>query len=287
MTKVSIIVLNWNGEELIEGCLSSIVENTDSPDYEIIVVDNGSTDGSLDIIEKKFPQVRLIKNKENMGFSYGNNQAFEMSDGDYVFLLNNDSRILEKNWLTELLKIAESDRRVAVVGCSLNVPGENNKITVKEVHNTVGTMLIRKDVIEKIGNFDAENFSPIYGEETDWNYRARSVGYKILQTSIPMAHMDSVTTKKGFGEEFQYILINTNRLKAMLYNLSFFGFIKRIPGLGLIFVQSFKQGYTLWLLKSYWNNIKNWRNILEERGKRKKISKKLIEEQRRAGEAWF
>jgi GT2 family glycosyltransferase len=287
MKKVSIIVTNWNGKELIEGCLRSIIENTDYPDYEIIVVDNGSTDGSVEMLERDFPQVRLIKNKQNMGFGYANNQAFKIAKGEYVFLLNNDSRIVEKNWLRELLEIAESDHRIAVVGCSLNVLKENKKITFKEVHNTVGTMLIRKDVIEKIGDFDTENFSPIYGEETDWNYRARSVGYKIIKTSVPMIHMDSVTTKKGFGAEFQYVLINTNRLKAMLYNLSFIDFMKRIPGLGLIFVQSFEQRTTLWLLKSYWNNIKNFKNIMKERWKRKKIAKKLRMEQKEIGEEWF
>lgn len=280
MTGVSIIVTNWNGKGLIESCLKSIIKNTDYPDYELIVVDNGSIDGSVEIIEKDFPKVRLIKNKQNMGFGYANNQAFKIARGDHVFLLNNDSRIVKRNWLKELLKIAESDSRIAVVGCSLNVQEEDKETTFKEVHNTVGTMLIRKDVIKKIGDFDAENFSPIYGEETDWNYRAKNMGYKIIKTSVPMVHMDSITTKKELGEDFQYVLMNTNRLKAMLYNLSFSDFMKRIPGLGLIFVQSFEQRTTLLLLKSYWNNIKIGKNIMKERKKRRENASKLIKDQK-------
>jgi hypothetical protein len=287
--KVSIIILNWNGKELTRNCLRSIRENTDYPNYEIIVVDQGSTDGSVEMLEREFPEVRLIKNKENLGFAGGNNQAMKIAKGDYFFLLNNDT-LVTKGWLSSVVEIMDSDNRVASVGSTLVAPEHqlNEGIKSDREKDTVcgAAMLMRRKVVERIGAFDAENFSPIYGEETDWNYRARRVGYKVIETSKSrIVHLGSVSTKKQNPD--QYLLLNTHRLKAMLYNDSPLSFLKRIPGLGLIFLRSFNEGNTLLLLRSYWNNIKNWRNILQERKKRKEITKKLRAEQRRVGEAWF
>lgn len=287
MKKVSIIILNWNGKELTRACLNSINENTDYPNYEVIVVDNGSTDGSVEILQKEFPDIKLIKNKKNLGFGRGNNQGMEAAEGDYFFLLNNDT-LLTKGWLTNAIEIMEADNTVASVG-SLLIPqdAQINENIDRDKDTVCGAaMLMKRKVVERIGAFDVENFSPIYGEETDWNYRARKIGYKVIETTKSrVIHFGSVSTKKQNPN--QYLLLNTHRLKAMLYNDSPLSFIKRIPGLGLIFVRSFPEGTTLLLLRSYWNNFKNWRNILQERKKRKEIAKKLRAEQRRVGGSWF
>ena len=287
--KVSIIVLNWNGKELTRACLKSILKNTRYPNYEIIVVDNGSIDGSVEMLEKEFPQVKLIKNKENKGFAGGNNQAMEIAEGDYFFLLNNDT-LVTKGWLEKAVEIMESDNRVASVGSTLLPPGAPlNGVGGKDKErDTVcgAAMLMKRKVVERIGALDADNFSPIYGEETDWNYRARNIGYKVIETQkSKVIHIGSVATKKQNPN--QYVLLNTHRLKAMLYNDSPMRFLKRIPGLGLIFVNSIREGMTIPLLRSYWNNIRNWRNILQERKRRRKIIKKLKDEQQKVGEAWF
>lgn len=289
MKKVSIIILNWNGKELTRACLNSIKKNTEYPNYEIIVVDNGSTDGSVEMLEKDFPEVRLVKNRENLGFGGGNNQGIEIAKGDYLFLLNNDT-LVTKGWLSSAVEIMESNSKVASVGSALVAPKAqlNDGVNFDKEKDTVcgAAMLMKRKVVERIGAFDVENFSPIYGEETDWNYRARNVGYKVIETSRSrVVHLGSVSTKKQNPD--QYLLLNTHRLKAMLYNDSPLSFLKRIPGLGLIFLRSFGEGMTLLLFRSYWNNLKSWRNILEERRKRKEINRKLRDEQRRVGGAWF
>jgi GT2 family glycosyltransferase len=99
---ISIVVLNWNGKEITEECLNSIKKQT-FKDYEIILVDNNSTDGSSEYLKKRFPKINLIQNKENYGYAKGNNIGIKKAKGDYVLILNNDI-ILDKNFLKELDK---------------------------------------------------------------------------------------------------------------------------------------------------------------------------------------
>ncbi|MDI6654718.1 MAG: glycosyltransferase family 2 protein [Candidatus Hydrothermarchaeota archaeon] len=292
MKKVSIIILNWNGKELTKNCLNSIRERTEYPDYEVIVVDNGSTDGSVEMLEREFPEVKLIKNDRNLGFGRGNNQGMEIAQGEYFFLLNNDT-LVTRGWLTNAVEIMESDNRIASVGSTLIPPSEVGQVEYIQrgkdrQRDTVcgAAMLMKRKAAKRIGMFDVENFSPIYGEETDWHYRARALGYTVIETKKSVVvHIGSVATKKQNPN--QYLLLNTHRLKAMLYNDSPVSFLKRIPGLGLVFIHSINERMTMLLLKSYWNNIKNWRNILKERKKRKEIARRLREEQERVGEEWF
>ena len=85
---VSIIILNWNGRELTKSCLESIRKNTDYSNYEIIVIDQGSKDNSIELFEKEFPEVRLFKNNKNIGFSAGNNLGFRNANGKYLSLIH-------------------------------------------------------------------------------------------------------------------------------------------------------------------------------------------------------
>jgi GT2 family glycosyltransferase len=94
-TDVSIVIVNWNVRDLLRDCITSIYEETEEISFEIIVVDNASSDGSVDMIKKEFPQIKLIKNKENVGFSKANNQAIKLSKGKYILMLNPDTVVLE------------------------------------------------------------------------------------------------------------------------------------------------------------------------------------------------
>lgn len=187
---VSIIILNWNKKDLTRNCLNSILKNTEYPYYEIIVVDNGSNDGSPQMIKNEYPMVKLIENKRNLGFSKGNNIGIKYSKGDYIFLLNNDTEVTN-NWLNSAVKVANSSSKIGIVGCKLLFPdgkiqhaggwmderamghlygygevdkGQYNKIY--EVEFVSGAaMLIKKEVIDKIGLLD-EGFSPAYKEKS-------------------------------------------------------------------------------------------------------------------------
>lgn len=104
---VSIIILNYNGRELLRTCLDSVLKNSyPKSGYEVILVDNASTDGSASFVEKHFPSVKVIRSSENLGFTGGNNLGLEHAKGSYIVLLNSDTRV-EKEWLQELVKAAK------------------------------------------------------------------------------------------------------------------------------------------------------------------------------------
>ncbi|MCK4352495.1 glycosyltransferase family 2 protein [candidate division WOR-3 bacterium] len=119
LPKVSIIILDWNGGKDIIECLKSI-KGINYTNYELIVVDNASFDNSVNLIREKFPNIRIIQNKENLGFAGGMNTGIVQSvkckvQSDYVLLLNQDT-IVGKNFLKELVKVAESDPKIGIVG---------------------------------------------------------------------------------------------------------------------------------------------------------------------------
>ncbi|MBI5184629.1 MAG: glycosyltransferase family 2 protein [Nitrospinae bacterium] len=276
---VSIIILNLNGYEITRDCLRSVEKNTVYPNYEILLIDNGSTDGSAERLKAEFPQIHLLKNEFNKGFAYGVNQGYREGRGHYLFHLNNDTEVTE-GWIEEALKTLESDPKIALAGCT-----EINKEQLDDPHalrklkgrrdRTVMTVpvawVLRKKTIEEIGYLDAEHFSPIYGEEMDWNYRARSKGYKIMRSArCLIAHYHSVTSKANLGKEKTYLLANTHRLRSMLINLNMFQLVRYAPGLALIFFNSFREGLAVALLKSYWRNILDLPMIMEQRRRRKK-----------------
>jgi GT2 family glycosyltransferase len=103
---VSVIIVNYNGRGFLQSCLESLY-NQSYPDFELIIVDNGSTDESVQFIRKSFPSVVIIENKENLGFAIGNNQGIKVAKGKYIALLNNDT-VVDRDWLKNLVTVAES-----------------------------------------------------------------------------------------------------------------------------------------------------------------------------------
>lgn len=121
--QVSIIIVNWNTKDLLRNCLRSIYSNTPALEFEVFVVDNSSSDGSVDMVESEFPEVNLIKNEENLGYSKANNQAIKISKGKYILLLNPDTLILDKA-INKTVDFLEANTNVGVAGCkTLNPDG--------------------------------------------------------------------------------------------------------------------------------------------------------------------
>lgn len=240
--KISIIVLNWNGKEDTIECLESL-KKLDYPNYEIIAVDNGSTDGSPRVLRERFPYITLIENDENLGFAEGSNvamkHALEKGTG-YVFLLNNDT-IVDKGLLKELVKVAESDPKIGVVGPKIyfydnpkmiwSTGGTINFVKGKADPIGIGVtdegqfdklddrdcisgcaLLAKREVLDKVGLFDPIYFA--YYEEIDWCVKAMKAGYKM--TYVPKArlwHKVSQSTRKD--DSFRAYLYTRNRLIFM------------------------------------------------------------------------
>ncbi|NMB87747.1 MAG: glycosyltransferase family 2 protein [Chloroflexi bacterium] len=206
---VAIIILNWNGKADTLACLESVFQ-MDYPAYRVLVVDNGSTDGSGKLIRERFPAVRLIENGANLGFVGGNNVALQevLADGDeYALLLNNDTEVAP-GFLAPMVAALEADPQAGIAGptiCYYNEPGiiwsAGGSIDWKkgitrmigldeantgqygtapgEVDFVTGcALLIKTRVVRQIGGLEEKFFA--YYEETEWCVRARNAGYHCL-----------------------------------------------------------------------------------------------------------
>lgn len=254
--KVSIIILNRDGKEFIIPCLKSVLK-TEYPNFEVIVVDNGSKDGSPQIIEKKFGRqknFKLIKSPINLGFAGGNNRGGESASGVYLMFLNNDTKV-RKEWLKSLIKAAESyprfgagspkqlslvkKERIDALGGTLDRFGWSKKEgykekdqgqydQMKEVFYAQGScLLVKKNLFEKVGRFDEDYV--IYYEEVDLCWRIRLFGYKVL--FIPQSviyHFGGGWQKKQPKNPFFYLL-RRNHLMTLMKNYNGFNLIKRLP----------------------------------------------------------
>lgn len=210
--KVSVVILNWNGENFLRKFLPVVVENTIQDDVEIVVADNASTDGSVEYVAKNFPKVRTIILDKNYGFAGGYNQALERVDADYYVLLNSDVEVAV-GWLSPLMSYMDGHKDVAA--CQPKILSYNNKSkfeyagaaggfidflgypfcrgrilgeveedkgqydTVKDVFWATGAcLMIRSEVFKKLGGFDAEFFAHM--EEIDLCWRMRSRNMRII-----------------------------------------------------------------------------------------------------------
>lgn len=221
MPKVHIIILNWNGLKDTLECLDSVLK-LDYPDFEVIVVDNCSSDGSVETIRRKYPQVILIENSRNLGFTGGNNVAmkYAMKAGaDYVWLLNNDT-VVEPDSLMKLVDGAEQSQEIGLVCPAIYHYDSPDKIQFigayvdfshfsvtavtdpKELetpsvrHNLFlwGTaLLIKRKVIETVGYLSEKYFA--YAEDRDYSFRVLRANFRtIVSLDAHIFHKGSKST---------------------------------------------------------------------------------------------
>ncbi|WP_407118082.1 glycosyltransferase family 2 protein [Bradyrhizobium sp. LMG 9283] len=213
---VSIIIVNWNTRCLLAQCLGSVaIEMSSRVRFEVIVVDNASTDGSCEMVRREFPDVKLIVNSENRGFAAANNQALAVAQGRYVLLLNSDTIVLDRA-IEKTIAFADRYLDTAVIGCRVLNQDRSLQSTcfmfpsllnwflhatylyqlfprsrffgrermtwwarndVREVDVVTGCyMLVRRDAIDQVGPLDERFF--MYAEETDWCLRFVAKGWK-------------------------------------------------------------------------------------------------------------
>ena len=214
---LSIIIVNFNARAYLEDCLRSIEENTRATPYETFVVDNGSADGSCEMVRLEFPWVHLIENEQNVGFSCANNQAMRLSRGEFVLLLNNDTLVLPRA-IDTMVDIIRARPEVGVVGCTLRnsdmsvqisfgrMISMRNELVLKLMSDRYkrgnrlvqrylelrsrrehtpdwvsgACLLARAEALCAVDLMD-ENFF-MYTEEVDLCHRIRQLGYQVLYT---------------------------------------------------------------------------------------------------------
>jgi len=118
---LSIIIVSFNTKELLKSCLNSVIGSSKEFQTEIFVVDNNSSDNTAAMIKKDYPQIKLIANKKNLGFSKANNQALKLAKGKYVLILNPDTK-LAPDTISEMIKFMEKDPKIAVSTCRVELP---------------------------------------------------------------------------------------------------------------------------------------------------------------------
>lgn len=244
--KVAIIIVNFNGKEFIKKCLDSVFKQSYTY-FDIYFIDNGSSDNSIEFVKKNYSnsKLKIIKLNKNYGFAKGNNigikEAFKDKKVKYIVCLNNDT-IVNRNWLKELVKTAEKDKKIGAVGSKIIFLNKKNKINslgIIPLPNGNGinygknqksilykkeeiifgpcaaAALYKREVLEKIGLFDEKYFC--YLEDVDLAYRINLAGYiSVLNPKSWLYHVHSGTSIK-MGSFKSYLIIRNSMYNILKY----------------------------------------------------------------------
>jgi hypothetical protein len=251
--KVAIIILNWNGWRDTLECLESL-QRLSYPNYQIIVVDNGSTDDSVERIKEKFPKFTLIETGRNLGYTGGNNAGIRYAlenEAKYILIVNNDTMLINPEFLKQMVEIMEADYKIGIIGPKVldtNGRVQDTILFIPTLFNCIRKSIrlkfrieksrdynvpqlveaisgvcwfIRSDVVKEVGLLDEDYF--MYVEEQDYCYRAKKAGWEIMYLPI-----ESVLHKKDPEDENtkariyrQYIFTRRN---LVLFLRKHFGF---------------------------------------------------------------
>lgn len=265
--KVSIIIPNYNGRKLLEKNLAEVIKN--SHVYEIILVDDASTDESVSYVASNFPSIRIVKREKNEGFVKSVNEAVRMANGDLFYLLNTDIAP-RKGYIEHLLPYFKKEKTFAVG--SLQESREKGKVILRgrgvgnfqngflmhrrgetDKKDTLwvsgGAGLFRKDIWEKIGGLN-ELYSPFYWEDIDISYRALKAGYNIYfdpksrvvheqeQSSIRTKYNKSYITCTSYRNQILFVWINITEFRLIVEHVLnlFIYFIKSLYSLQFDFI---------------------------------------------------
>jgi GT2 family glycosyltransferase len=240
-TRASVIIPVWNGRRYLVQCLDALLAQV-SPGAEVVAVDNGSTDGSGDLIEVRYPSVRLIRNRDNLGFAGACNAGLRAAKGEVLILLNQDTRVCE-GWLDALVRACQRPE-VGVVGCKAYYPGGS---TIQHAggriewplgmghHDGVGApdedawnharqvgyvtgaaMAFRRQVLDEVGLLD-EGFWPGYYEDADFCFRVHEAGYEVWY--VPEACLIHDESAALSGTRNLQVAFNRGRIRFVLKHL--------------------------------------------------------------------
>lgn len=309
---VSIIIVNFCGKQLLETCLKSI-SNTSFKNYEIIVVDNNSNDGSVEFVKAHYPHIQVITLNKNYGFAAPNNIASKVAIGKYLVFLNNDT-IVTPNWLSELLNAMKKDKTI-VIGQSLLIQPNgkvdssgdfiddigraySNHNVPKEIQNILSAraacMMVRKDAFLDLEGFDESYFASFEDVELGW--KAWLWGYKVVIVPSSVVYHTVGQTIQQISKTIAFHGTKNN-IVLRLTNFDFYDSIKSILLMGIIILtkkifgislienmdQRFKIPDLRTLIKACFWILKNTKNISKKRKKLKSRKVRTNNELRKMG----
>lgn len=254
LPRLSIIILSWNGGQYLDDCLGALAAQT-FRDFETILVDNGSSDGSAAYVREQFSWVRLVELPENVGFAEGNNRGFLIAGGEFIVTLNNDTKVVP-SFLAELVKAAEAGPRIGMVaakmlnfhqtgridsvGVKATTAGMGSNIGVGENDEgqydlpaevfgpCAGAALYRRSMLAETGFFDPNFFA--YYEDLDLAWRGRLAGWKAVTAPAAVVyHVHSATG--GRMSPFTVYHVHRNKWYVLLKNWPLSLLMRRLPGI--------------------------------------------------------
>lgn len=231
--KLSTIIVNWNSGEFLLPCLESIYDKNPAFDFEIIIVDNASKDNSVGLVRERFAQVKIIENRENIGFTKANNQGIKASQGEYILLLNPDTIIVDDNLFKRWTDFMDSHAEAGASGCKLIYPDGTHQVgdagyrpSLKTIINFSfflslispkfkglfvnykklnypievdwicgADFLIKRSILDKVGLMNEDIF--MYADDIEWGCRIKSCGYKVYYLpQMKIIHLQGGSAKK-------------------------------------------------------------------------------------------
>jgi GT2 family glycosyltransferase len=289
-TRASVIIVSYNSWDELQVCLRSLVQDS-REDYEVIVVDNASQDGSPEKVARYFPQVRLVSNPENSGFGGGNNTGARYAQGQYLAFLNPDT-VVEPGWLEALISALEADPTAGLATSKillLSDPGRINTCgndmhisgltlcrgmglpstayhTLEEVGAVSGAAFaVRRKLFESLGGFDPGFF--LYMEDTDLSLRARLAGFRCLFVPDSVVYHDYRLTfgpkKTYYQERNRYLMLLKVLRKRTLLALLPALLLAELVTWGFILLREPRRIGNKWL--AYGSVLKDWPSILKAR----------------------
>ncbi|MBE5875511.1 MAG: glycosyltransferase family 2 protein [Lachnospiraceae bacterium] len=283
MAQTTVVIPNYNGIKYIAACLDSLYAGT-VRDMEVIVVDNASKDGSLELVKEHYPQVTLIENAENMGFSYAVNQGIQAGRTPYVFLLNNDTEV-EADCIEQLENLMQSDERIFSASAKMIALHDKEKLDDagdyycalgwafargKGKHPSLyqencdvfaacaGAAIYRREYFDEIGLFDVRHFA--YLEDIDIGYRARIYGYRNCYAAGAVVYHAGSATSGSRYNTFKTSLASRNSVYIVYKNMPILQLILNLPfllvGYGIKAAFFVRKGMGRDYVKGLWQGVK-------------------------------
>lgn len=285
MKQVTVVIPNYNGIKFIEGCLSSLLAQAEgTPEYGVLMVDNGSTDGSRELVRERFPEVSLLALDSNTGFCHAVNRGIEAADTPYVILLNNDTKVspLFVRSLTDAIRekprafsvsakmlmwdnpglIDDAGDRYCVLGWAYARGKGRSAVKYSrpvEIFSACGGAAIyRKRLLMEIGLFDEAHFA--YLEDLDMGYRARIHGYRnYYEPAAEVVHYGSASSGSRYNE-WKTRLACANNVYAAVKNMPFLQLVWNLPfllaGFSVKFLFFAAKGMGTLYLKGFGDGVK-------------------------------
>ncbi|MCQ2973361.1 MAG: glycosyltransferase family 2 protein [Bacteroidales bacterium] len=309
--KVSIVILNWNGEKFLNEYLPSIIKYCNKPNYEVVVADNNSTDNSINLLKNNFPQVKIIILDQNYGFAKGYNLALNQIESDYFILCNSDIE-LKSDAVTPLIKLLEENQDVAVAMPKIkslkspemfeyagaaggfidmfgypfcrgrileNIEPDNGQYNLvnKDIFWASGAfMAVKADIYKKCGGLDDNFFAHM--EEIDFCWRVKNLGMKVLYCAeAEVFHLGGGTLNQG--NPHKLFLNYRNSLKMLYKNLSpkrllpILWFRMCLDGISaIIYLCKLQFSYFIAVIKAHFAFYFNLPTLIKQRKQLKKIA---------------